>query len=103
MQEFMILPVGAKSFSEAMRIGSEVYHNLRAVIKAKYGLDACNVGDEGGFAPNISSSEEGLDLLVQAIAKAGYTDVVKIGMDCAASEVCLPMSCFQQGGMASSF
>jgi len=88
MQEFMILPVGAKSFSEAMRIGSEVYHHLKAVIKAKYGLDACNVGDEGGFAPNISSSEEGLNLLVDAIAKAGYTGVVKIGMDCAASEFC---------------
>jgi enolase len=69
-----------------MRMGSEVYHNLKLVIKGKYGLDACNVGDEGGFAPNIQSNEEGLELLREAIAKAGYTDKVRIGMDCAASE-----------------
>ena len=68
-QEFMIAPVGAKSFAEAMKIGSEVYHNLKSVIKKKYGEDACNVGDEGGFAPNIRGAEEGLDLLVEAIAK----------------------------------
>lgn len=86
MQEFMILPTGAKSFKEAMKIGSEVYHNLQSVIKAKYGLDATNVGDEGGFAPNIQDSREGLDLLVAAIEKAGYTGKVKIAMDCAASE-----------------
>lgn len=59
MQEFMIMPTGASSFSEAMKIGSEVYHNLRAVIKNKYGLDACNVGDEGGFAPSIQDNLEG--------------------------------------------
>lgn len=86
MQEFMILPVGAKSFSEAMRMGCEVYHNLKAVIKAKYGQDACNVGDEGGFAPNIGSNDEGLKLVNEAIAKAGYEGKVKIGMDVAASE-----------------
>jgi len=68
-QEFMIAPVGAKSFTEAMKIGTEVYHNLKSVIKKKYGEDACNVGDEGGFAPNIKGAEEGLDLLVEAIAK----------------------------------
>jgi enolase len=86
MQEFMILPVGAKSFTEAMKMGSEVYHNLKAVIKKKYGQDACNVGDEGGFAPNILANEEGLNLVVEAIEKAGYTGKVKIGMDVAASE-----------------
>lgn len=86
MQEFMILPVGASSFSEAMRMGCEVYHNLKKVIKAKYGQDAVNVGDEGGFAPNILDNKEGLDLVVQAIEKAGYTGKVKIGMDVAASE-----------------
>jgi len=86
MQEFMLLPTGASNFREAMRIGSEIYHNLKAVIKAKYGLDACNVGDEGGFAPNIQDNMEGLELLVQAIEKAGYTGRVKIGMDVAASE-----------------
>ena len=86
MQEFMILPVGAKSFHEAMQIGCEVYHNLKKVIKQQYGQDATNVGDEGGFAPNIQDNREGLQLLKVAIANAGYTDKVKIGMDCAASE-----------------
>lgn len=55
----MILPVGASSFKEAMRIGAEVYHNLKNVIKEKYGKDATNVGDEGGFAPNILENKEG--------------------------------------------
>lgn len=59
MQEFMILPVGAESFRDAMRIGAEVYHNLKGVIKDKYGKDATNVGDEGGFAPNILENSEG--------------------------------------------
>jgi len=86
MQEFMILPVGATSFREAMRMGAEVYHNLKSVIKKKYGQDAVNVGDEGGFAPGIGSNFEGLDLVVEAIEKAGYTGKVKIGMDVAASE-----------------
>jgi enolase len=86
MQEFMILPTGAASFKEAMKIGTEVYHNLKAVIKKKYGQDATNVGDEGGFAPNIQETKEGLELLKTAIAKAGYTDKVVIGMDVAASE-----------------
>ncbi|KAI9314418.1 enolase [Dichotomocladium elegans] len=86
MQEFMILPTGASSFSEAMKMGTEVYHTLKGVIKSKYGQDATNVGDEGGFAPNIQDNQEGLELLVTAIEKAGYTGKIKIGMDCAASE-----------------
>ncbi|XP_010278245.1 PREDICTED: enolase 1-like [Nelumbo nucifera] len=86
MQEFMILPVGASSFKEAMKMGAEVYHHLKAVIKKKYGQDATNVGDEGGFAPNIQENKEGLELLKTAIAKAGYTGRVVIGMDVAASE-----------------
>jgi len=86
MQEFMIMPVGADNFRDAMRIGSEVYHTLKGVIKAKYGLDATNVGDEGGFAPNIQSNFEALDILVEAIDKAGYKDQVRIGMDVAAAE-----------------
>ncbi|KAH3781324.1 enolase-like isoform X1 [Dreissena polymorpha] len=88
MQEFMILPTGASSFTEAMRMGSEVYHNLKDVIKKKYGQDACNVGDEGGFAPNILENDEGLALLKTAIEKAGYTGKIQIGMDVAASEFC---------------
>lgn len=86
MQEFMLLPVGATSFSEAMRMGVEVYHNLKNVIRERYGQDATNVGDEGGFAPNIQSNEEGLQLCVTAIERAGYTGRVKLGMDVAASE-----------------
>lgn len=86
MQEFMILPTGAGSFKEAMKIGSEVYHALKSVIKKKYGQDAVNVGDEGGFAPNIQDNKEGLELLREAIDQTGYTGKVKIGMDVAASE-----------------
>jgi len=92
MQEFMILPVGASSFREAVRMGAEVYQNLKLVIKEKYGQDATNVGDEGGFAPNILDNREGLELLVKAIEKSGYTGKVKIGMDVAASEFCLENS-----------
>uniref|UniRef100_A0A6G1S5P5 Enolase n=1 Tax=Aceria tosichella TaxID=561515 RepID=A0A6G1S5P5_9ACAR len=86
MQEFMILPTGASSFTEAMKMGSEVYHHLRNVIKEQYGLEATCVGDEGGFAPNIENNEKGLDLIKVAIERAGYTGKVDIGMDVAASE-----------------
>jgi len=86
MQEFMILPTGATSFTEAMKIGSEVYHHLKKVIHAKFGLDATAVGDEGGFAPNILNNKDALNLIQDAIAKAGYTGKVEIGMDVAASE-----------------
>jgi len=85
-QEFMILPVGASSFKEAMVIGAEVYHTLKGVIKKKYGQDACNVGDEGGFAPSVQDNNEALDVLVEAIALSGHADKVKIGTDVAASE-----------------
>nr|CAD7267438.1 unnamed protein product [Timema shepardi] len=86
MQEFMIFPSGAKSFTEAMKMGSEVYHHLMKVIKAKFGLDATSVGDEGGFAPNILNNKDALNLIVDAIEKAGYTGKIEIGMDVAASE-----------------
>lgn len=86
MQEFMILPTGAPNFAEALRLGAEVYQHLKGVIKAKYGVDAVNVGDEGGFAPNIQDNKEGLVLIQAAIAKAGYVNEFKYGMDCAASE-----------------
>merc|ERR1711871_1443586 len=71
MQEFMLMPVGATSFAEAMRMGSECYHNLKSIIKKKYGQDACNVGDEGGFAPNIASNKEGLELLSRRSTRRG--------------------------------
>ena len=86
MQEFMILPVGAASFTEAMKMGSECYHHLKKIIKKKYGQDACNVGDEGGFAPNILDNKEGLALVKECIESAGYTGKIKVGMDVAASE-----------------
>jgi len=86
MQEFMVLPVGASSFSEAMKMGNEVYHNLKKIIKEEYGGDAVNVGDEGGFAPAIVDHNDGLKLVVKAIEAAGYTGKMKIGMDVAASE-----------------
>jgi enolase len=85
-QEFMIMPVGAPSFAEALRMGAEVFHTLRAALK-KAGLNT-NVGDEGGFAPNLPSAEAALDLVMQAIASAGYTagrDIV-LALDPAASE-----------------
>jgi len=86
MQEFMILPTGASSFTEAMKIGSEVYHHLKKVINTRYGLDATAVGDEGGFAPNILNNRDALTLIEESIEKAGYKGKVEIGMDVAASE-----------------
>jgi len=85
-QEFMLLPTGARDFSEAMAMGCEAYHHLKSVIKSKYGQDATNVGDEGGFAPNIQSNSEGVELLMEALHKAGITNEVEIGMDVASSE-----------------
>jgi len=86
MQEFMIAPLGAKSFKEALQIGSEVYHSLKGVVKKKYGKDAAAVGDEGGFAPNIQDNDEGLQALMEAIQDAGHAGKVKLAMDVAASE-----------------
>lgn len=86
LQEFMILPVGAPSFREAIRFGAEVFHNLAKVLKAK-GL-ATTVGDEGGFAPNLSSNEEAIEVILEAIEQAGYKagEDIYLGMDAAASE-----------------
>jgi len=86
LQEFMILPVGAPTFREAIRYGAEVFHNLAKVLKSR-GL-ATTVGDEGGFAPNLSSNEEAIEVILEAIEKAGYKAGVDIylGMDAAASE-----------------
>ena len=86
VQEFMILPVGAHSFSEAMRIGAEVYQTLKVLIKSKYGINQINVGDEGGFAPDFKTTEEALDILSEAIEKSGHKDKIVLGMDVAASE-----------------
>lgn len=85
IQEFMVMPVGAPSFKEGLRMGAEIFHSLKAVLKGK-GMNTA-VGDEGGFAPNLSSNEEAIEFIVEAIKKAGYvpgTDV-KIALDVAAS------------------
>ncbi|MEY4769254.1 MAG: hypothetical protein RL637_1893 [Pseudomonadota bacterium] len=86
LQEFMILPVGAPTFREAIRYGAEVFHNLAKVLKAR-GL-ATTVGDEGGFAPNLSSNEEAIEVILEAIEKAGYKagEDIFLGMDAASSE-----------------
>jgi enolase len=84
-QEFMIAPVGAPNFKEALRLGAEVYQILKAQLLKKYGKNAINVGDEGGFSPPIKTPEEALEALISAISEAGYTDVIKIGLDVAAS------------------
>jgi len=86
LQEFMILPVGAPSFREAVRYGAEVFHALKKIIDAK-GMSTA-VGDEGGFAPSVESHEAAIQLILEAIDKAGYTagEQIAIGLDCAASE-----------------
>ena len=87
IQEFMVMPVGAESFPEALRMGTEIFHSLKAVLKEK-GLNTA-VGDEGGFAPNLGSNEEALQTIMEAIEKAGYKpgEEVRLAMDVAASEL----------------
>ena len=87
VQEFMILPVGAPTFKEGLRMGAEVFHSLKKVLSER-GL-ACGVGDEGGFAPNLGSNREALELIVEAIEKAGYKPGkdVMLGLDVAATEM----------------
>ncbi|MFC2104271.1 phosphopyruvate hydratase [Bacteroidota bacterium] len=86
IQEFMIMPVSAEKFSEALRMGTEVFHHLKAVLKSKG--HSTNVGDEGGFAPNLSSNEEAIEVVLEAIEKAGYKagEDIYIALDPAASE-----------------
>ena len=89
-QEFMIMPVGADTFSEGLRMGAEIFHTLKAVLKKKN--YSTNVGDEGGFAPNLKSNEEGIKVILQAIEKAGFKpgEDVYIALDPASSEYYLP-------------
>tara|TARA_B100000989_G_scaffold117334_1_gene86311 strand:+ start:2565 stop:3857 length:1293 start_codon:yes stop_codon:yes gene_type:complete len=85
-QEFMIVPIGANSFTHALQIGNEVFHNLKKILKSR-GLSTA-VGDEGGFAPNLNGTEDALNTIINAVEKAGYrmTDDVMIALDCASSE-----------------
>ncbi|KNA12540.1 hypothetical protein SOVF_125010 [Spinacia oleracea] len=89
IQEIMVLPVGAKSFEEALQMGSETYHHLKAVITEKYGVNGCNVGEDGGLAPNISSVKEALELVMEAIGRTGHNEKLKIAIDVAATEFCI--------------
>src|SRR5690606_34012635 len=86
IQELMVQPVGAKTFADALRLGAEIFHQLKAVLKAR-GLST-SVGDEGGFAPNLASNEDALAAIAEAVANAGYTlgDDVTLALDCASSE-----------------
>lgn len=84
-QEYMILPVGAKSFAEAMQIGSEIYHELKKLIETESGKNATNVGDEGGFAPPLTCIQEPLDLMADAAQNLGYFKKIVFGIDAAAS------------------
>ena len=88
MQEFMVIPAGAGSFRDSLRMGAEIYHKLKAVIQSKHGKLAVNVGDEGGFAPPIDKTEEALELAMQAISESGYSPGkdVFVGFDAASSE-----------------
>ena len=85
IQEFLIEPVGAESCADAIRVGSEVYQSLKAVLTSRYGRGAINVGDEGGFAPPLRMTRDALQSIREAISKSGYGDEVKLGIDAAAS------------------
>ncbi|XP_062173103.1 cytosolic enolase 3 [Alnus glutinosa] len=89
IQDIMILPIGASRFEEAVQMGSETYHHLKAVITEKYGAQGCNVGEDGGFAPNILRFREGLDLVKEAISRTGYDEKIKIAIDVAATDFCI--------------
>ncbi len=85
-QEYMLLPLKAKTFSQALQIGSEVYHYLGMILKKRYGKIAVNVGDEGGFAPLLSDYKQPFELILKAVEKAGYDGKIGLGLDAAASE-----------------
>ncbi|MDD5281236.1 MAG: phosphopyruvate hydratase [Candidatus Omnitrophica bacterium] len=88
IQEFMIMPIGGKNFSESLRAADEVFHNLKSILKSR--KLSTSVGDEGGFAPSLNSNEEALSLIIQAIEKAGYVPGkdISLALDCAASSFC---------------
>lgn len=94
IQEFMIAPVGAKDFSESIRMGSEIYHKLASILSDKFGISALNVGDEGGFAPTIKDTESVLSFISDAVSECGYsvgTDIM-LGIDCAANNFWNPVT-----------
>ncbi|MGE4274761.1 MAG: phosphopyruvate hydratase [Candidatus Methanomethylophilaceae archaeon] len=88
IQEFMVIPAGAPSFTECLRMSAEVYMSLKALLKKKYGASAINIGDEGGFAPSLDTSSEAMDVIIQAVEEAGYAMGKEVGLalDAASSE-----------------
>ncbi len=86
IQEYMIVPIGAKSFKEGLRIGTETYHVLGDIIEERYGAGATNLGDEGGYAPPLKDPIEPFELMMEAIEKSGYSDEIKLAIDSAATE-----------------
>jgi enolase 1/2/3 len=86
VQEFFIIPIGAETFPDALRMGVETYTELKRVLQAQFGAGATNVGDEGGFAPPLDSSSDALDAITNAVTRAGYAEEMWLGIDCAASE-----------------
>ncbi len=87
IQEFHVEPIGAETFSEALRYGVEVYHSLKSILKEKYGPSAINVGDEGGYAPPLDSTRDALDAMILAVNKAGYDEKqIRLGLDAASSD-----------------
>ena len=84
IQEFMVVPAGAKSFTEALRMGVEIYHALSKILKDLYGVSAVNIGDEGGFAPALDTTSQALDVIVEAVEAAGYA----AGKGCFSSHGC---------------
>ncbi|KAJ3682684.1 hypothetical protein LUZ60_012911 [Juncus effusus] len=89
IQEIMILPVGANKFEEALQMGAETYHHLKDIVSEKYGSSGCNVGEDGGLAPNVSTISEGLDLVIEAIDRAGFNGRIKLALNIAATGFCV--------------
>ncbi len=100
-QEFMVWPVRSKSFSEAVQIGSEIYHELKEVLKKRYGKSAINVGDEGGFAPPLTCYEEPFELILDAANELGYENKIKLGIDAAATSFYRDRKYYLEGTEAS--
>jgi enolase len=88
IQEFMIIPVGAPTFTECMRMSSEIYMSLKSILKKQYGVSAVNIGDEGGFAPPLDTASQAMDTIISAVSAAGYQPGkdVYLGLDAASSE-----------------
>jgi len=86
IQEHMVMPLGAKNFNEALRMGVETYHELKKILKERFGATGTLLGDEGGFAPKIDNVGDRLEIITKAIAKAGYSKEISLALDCAASE-----------------